>query len=146
MTFHCPVFGVAPAGVACHPRRAAYVVIAGPGARVAVIRARLQDGTSRCWLPGGGMAADETPEEAVAREVREELGRGIRVQGPIVEALQYFYASDEDRWYEMRASFLQGVFDESPACAGEFELHWMDPREDAQSFFHECHAWAASRA
>lgn len=146
MTFHGPVFGVSPAGVVCHPRRAAYVVIPGAGARVAAIRARLKDGTSRYWLPGGGMEADESPQETVEREVREELGRSIHVQDPIVEALQYFYASDEDRWYEMRASFLQGVLTGSPARGGEFDLHWIDPREDARLFFHECHAWAASRA
>jgi len=140
-----PVFGLAPAGVVCHPRRAAYAVIARPDGRVAAIRASLRDGTSRYWLPGGGMEANESTEDTVVREVREELGRGVRVHAEVGSAVQYFYAGDEGRWYEMKVSFVRGVLDDRPVDSGEYDLHWVDVREVAALFFHECHAWAASQ-
>ena len=141
------VFGAAPPGVTCRPRRAAYAVIAGAGGRVAAIRAPLSDGTERYWLPGGGMeAADESPRATVVREVREELGRGVGVQEVLGEAVQFFFAGDEDRWYEMRATFFRAVLLDDLREGGEYELHWVDPRAEAGRFFHECHAWAACRA
>jgi len=141
-----PVFGAAPAGAVCHPRRAAYAVIVAADGRVAAIRATLSDGSSRYWLPGGGLEAGESPAQAVEREVREELGRGVCVEGELGEALQYFYAGDEGRWYEMKATFFRAVFDDTPAPGGEYELHWLHARDDASKFFHACHAWAASLA
>jgi 8-oxo-dGTP pyrophosphatase MutT (NUDIX family) len=91
------------------------------------------------------MEGNESTENTIVREVREELGRGVRVHADLGEAVQYFYAGDEGRWYEMRASFVRGILDDSPAGSGEYDLHWVDAREDADLFFHECHAWAASQ-
>lgn len=144
--FECRVFGAAPPGVACRPRRAAYAVIVGACGRVAAIRACLSDGTTRCWLPGGGMeAADGSPQETVVREVREELGQGVRVHEILGEVVQFFYSGDEDQWYVMSATFLRAMMDDLQA-GGEYELYWLDPRTDASLFFHESHAWAACQA
>ena len=87
-SFDGPVFGVAPFGVVCHPRRAAYAVISRADGRVAAIRASLRDGTSRYWLPGGRMNANESTEDTVVREVREELGRNVRVHAEVGRAYQ----------------------------------------------------------
>ena len=89
------MFGAAPAGVVCHPRPAAYVVVRAPDGRVAAIRAVAFDGTTHCWLPGGAAEPDESPEATVGREVREELGRAVRLTGRIGEAVQRFYAGSE---------------------------------------------------
>jgi 8-oxo-dGTP pyrophosphatase MutT (NUDIX family) len=140
------VFGTAPAGVVCHPRRAAYVVVRAPDGRVAVVRAVAFDGAMRCWLPGGEAHPGERPEATVAREVREELGRAVRLAGRIGDAVQFFYAGTEQRWYEMKAVFFRGDFAGEPLGTGTDELHWLDPERDRESFFHACHAWAASQA
>jgi len=139
-----PVFGAAPPDCLCIPRQAAYAVVAGTDARVAVILAPLRDGRDRYWLPGGGIEPGESPREAVVREVREELGRGARVQDKIGEAVQYFFAGDEGRWYKMNAIFFRAEFDDSPLTDGESELYWVDPRTHASLFYHQCHAWAAT--
>jgi len=140
-----PVFGAAPVGVVCYPRRAAYAVISNSHGGVAAIRAALLDGTSKYWLPGGGMQPTESPEEAVVREVREELGRDIYMLGRVGQAVQFFYAATEDRWYEMTAIFIRARFENEGAGSGEYQLHWLDALHHAE-FFHACHAWAATLA
>src|SRR5262249_31206192 len=139
-------FVEAPAGVSCRARLAAYVVVRDPGGRAAVVRVRAADGTMRCWLPGGESHPRESPETTAAREVREELGRGVRLDGRIGEAGQFFYGPTEPCSYEMTAVFFRGTFQGAPLGAGTDELAWLDADRDRASFFHACHAWAASQA
>ena len=140
-----PVFGTPPAGVMCYPRRAAYAVISNSSGGVAAIRVALLDGTSKYWLPGGGMQPNEFPEDAVVREVREELGRDIYMHGRVGQAVQFFYAATEERWYEMTAIFIRARFENEAAVSAEYELQWLDAQHHAE-FFHACHAWAATLA
>jgi len=138
-----PRFSDAPPGVVCHPRRAAYVVIRRNDGHVAAVHVP-GEGKNRYWLPGGGVDAGETPEAAITREVREKLGRTIRLTGRIGEAVQVFDAADDACWYEMAAAFFNGELDGQPGGSGEHELCWLDPKTQGASFFHACHAWAAS--
>ena len=82
----------------------------------------------------------------MAREVREELGRAVRVAGRIGDTVQVFYAGAEQRWYEMKAVFFRGEFKGEPVGAGSDELYWLDPVRERDAFFHACHAWAVSQA
>jgi 8-oxo-dGTP pyrophosphatase MutT (NUDIX family) len=136
-----PVFGTRPEGVACTPRRAAYAVIRR-GGLVAAHKARQRDGTYRLLLPGGRCEAGESAEDAVQREIREELGRAARLTERIGEAVQYYFAGTEGRWYVMTATFFIAELEEGNQTAGEFELLWVDPQTDGASFFHASHAWA----
>src|SRR5215813_14206370 len=104
-----PVFGKAPPGVTCQARLAAYVVVRDPQGRIAAVRSP-GDGPRRFWLPGGESEPGESPELTIAREVREELGRAIRLNGRLGDAVQFFYASGQRRWYEMKAAFFRGDF------------------------------------
>jgi 8-oxo-dGTP pyrophosphatase MutT (NUDIX family) len=135
------VFGSTEPGVQYAERRAAYVVVIVNG-EVATVRPRREQ-----FLPGGGSLPGEAPEETVAREVREELGRGVRLTRAIGEAVQYFYSSDDRRHYQMRAVFFAGEFtDDSPGGASEHELRWLPVAEAERACFHACHAWAMRRA
>lgn len=140
-----PVFGMAPSGTACRLRLAAYAIIQSKDNRTAAIKAVVR-GKGYYWLPGGGTMEGETPEETVVREVREELGRKIRLLDRVGEAIQYFYAGDERQWYEMKAVFIRAEFADDAGGGGEYELLWVDPCQDKGLFFHECHVWAVKRA
>ena len=139
------VFGSAPSGAVCLKRSAAYAVIKDTLGRVAAVDTPVA-GEIKYWLPGGGMHAGETPEETVVREVREEVGRAVRLRGPLGEAIQFFYAGDEARWYEMTATFLRAEFDGDLGEHAEHELRWIDANRQGNMFFHACHAWASALA
>lgn len=137
-----PVFGVPDAGISYVERRAAYVVVWGEFASVAVVRGK----SGRCWLPGGGAMPQESVEATIVREVREELRRGINLRGTIGEAIQYFRVANENRDYRMRASFCFGELTDSHPGSPEHELEWLPISESAGQFFHPCHAWAVEQA
>ncbi|HST51670.1 MAG TPA: NUDIX domain-containing protein [Pyrinomonadaceae bacterium] len=132
------VFGSAEPTVQYVERRAAYVVVAEGGKVAAVVGAR-----GKYFLPGGGSLPGESPEETVAREVAEELARGVRLTRKVGEAVQYFYADADGCHYEMRATFFAGDFTGEVSGAFEHELCWLPPEEVERAFFHACHAWAA---
>ncbi|MEV6281530.1 NUDIX hydrolase [Kribbella sp. NPDC051770] len=68
-----------------HTRLAAYAVIVDDSDRILLT---WFNGTKRdapCWsLPGGGVEYDETVEQAVIREVREETGYDVVLHEPLV--------------------------------------------------------------
>lgn len=69
-----PVFGERVAGASYALRPSAYALIRNEFGQVAVVRT-----AQGVFLPGGGIEAGETPEQAVQREVLEECGLGIRL-------------------------------------------------------------------
>jgi 8-oxo-dGTP diphosphatase len=94
------------------------------------------------FLPGGGIEADESPAQALVREVAEECAQRLYIAKQIGEALQYFSASSEDRYFAMHAVFYAGVFlGQTPAQAA-LPLVWLVPDDQAQ-FFHTSHVGAA---
>jgi 8-oxo-dGTP diphosphatase len=132
-----PIFGSRLAGVPYEKRPAAYVVIRNQAGAVAAVR-----GPAGYWLPGGGANPGESPEETAVREVREELGREVRLLGRIGEAVQFFHAADEGKYYDMTAVFFRAELVGEPFGPGEYELSWLDVSHPAPQFYHACHDWA----
>src|SRR4051812_44291308 len=135
------MFGVHLDGVAYAERPAAYAVIAGENGTVAAVKGQ----SGKFFLPGGGCLPGEAAEEAVRREVREELARSVRLIRRIGAATQYFHAADDDRHYRMSAVFFLAEFSDGPAGKGEHDLAWLSAAEAEAAFFHESHAWAVRR-
>ena len=132
------VFGSPEPNIRYTERRAAYVVIVSSDGNIAMVK-----GPQKYFLPGGGSLPDEAPEDTVAREVSEELARSVRLIRSLGEATQYFYSTDDDRHYKVRATFFVGEFsDETTADTAEHELSWLAQKEVEQACFHPCHAWA----
>jgi 8-oxo-dGTP diphosphatase len=135
-------FGSPASGVRYAARRAAYVVVVSGDGRIATVESR-----QKHFLPGGGSLAGEAAEETVAREVREELARGVRLTRKLGEVVQYFYSDADGRHYKMLATFFTGEFTGGArGSGGEHELRWLPVADAERSCFHECHAWAARRA
>src|SRR5438067_488063 len=135
------IFGSPEPDVQYTQRRAADVVVVNDERLVAAV-----ESWQKYLLPGGGSLPGEAPEDTIAREVREELARGVRMIRKIGKATQYFYSDTDERHYVMRATFFAGAFtDEAGGGASEHELHWLPAGEAQRVCFHACHAWAISR-
>ena len=135
-------FGHFDPGLRYEDRRAAYAVIIARGGVVLAIKGA----GDKYWLPGGGSLRGEAAEETISREVREELGRGVRLLEKIGHATQYFYAIAEDLNYKMEAIFFRAELTDAPSEPGEDEAHWLPLESQGNSFFHQCHAWAVRQA
>lgn len=136
------IFGRCKPDIQYTERNAAYVVIIESN-KVAMVKPK-----EKYFLPGGGGFANESAEDTILREVREELSRNIRLTGRIGEVIQYFYSSTDDQHYRMHATFFTGEFaDETSYGASENELYWLPLTETiGELCFHECHAWAIRQA
>ena len=130
-----PVFGSLNPAIEYKPRQAAYAVITDPKGRIATVKAN-----SGYFLPGGGSLAGETAEQTIKREVKEELGREVRIVSQIGEAVQYFYADGQH--YRMEAIFFAAEFISEAMGVCEHELEWVELRGMEGEFYHQSHAWA----
>jgi hypothetical protein len=76
------------------------------------------------------------------REVEEECAQRLHIVGKIGEALQYFYAPSEDKYFAMHAVFYAGTFLGQTPGQAEYPVVWVLP-DDQAPFFHASHLWAA---
>jgi len=132
------VFGTPDPGALVTVRPAAYAVVRDGAGRVAVV-----EEDSGLFLPGGGREPGETAEQNVRREVREEVGCGLRVVRRLANAVQFCPAHDRDGWYATEATFFAGAFEGTPG-SGACALSWLTPDEARERLHHESHAWAVS--
>ena len=133
------MFGYVVEGATYQPRPAAYALIRDAEGQVAVVKTR-----RGYFLPGGGSDTGETPEQTVSREVREELGREVRIIGKVDEAIQYFSA--DGKYYRLEATFFEAEIEGEAAGDAEYELLWASPTTAEEEFFHQCHWWAINQS
>lgn len=133
-------FGECLPGVVYRDRPAAYAVILDARRRVAAVRGA----SGFYFLPGGGLHPGETPEAAILREIREELGRTATLGQKLDGAIQYFLA-DETR-YRMEATFHIAELGPETGDPAEYPLLWLDLETVERGFFHECQKWAVRMA
>lgn len=134
-----PVFGERVSGVAYVRRPSAYAIIRNAAGEVAVVRT-----PKGAFLPGGGIEAGETPEEAVVREVLEECGFAIRLLSRLPDAVQFVHAPAEARHFEKCSAFFEAVVAGSQTSAVEsgHEVLWLAQDAARRLLSHESHSWA----
>ena len=139
---HVPEFGTREPGRAYVVRHGAYAVIADARGRVGVMRT-----PSGFHLPGGGMDAGETPEAAVAREVREQCGRNIAAGPRIGEAIEHVHAAGEGL-FSKHGQFVRAWLagDGSTPLEPDHTLHFVAPSHACALLSHASHRWAVDAA
>jgi 8-oxo-dGTP diphosphatase len=133
-----PVFGERVPDESYVVRPSAYGIVENEKGEIATVLT--PNGTT---LPGGGIEAGETPEEAVVREVQEECGLIVRPGAFLARAVQFIYSRSERTYYEKRSVFLCAhVLGTTVATEGaDHELIWLPRQVAVARLYHESHAW-----
>jgi 8-oxo-dGTP diphosphatase len=130
-----PIFGTRNESLPQKTRACAYAVVTNSEGLVAAVQE-----SHGLHLPGGGIEPSETPVEAIHREVLEELGCRVVLNGRIGQAMKYF--ESDAQCQALYATFYAGELGESISHKHEHQLQWVPP----DKLFHEHHAWAARKA
>ncbi len=135
-----PTFGDAGGEATAVVRPSAYAVIANPRHEIAIVSA--DEGT---LLPGGGADADETPDAAVIREVREECALRVRIITNLGDATQFVHSARHAAHYEKRSHFVAAEVITPAENAPEHETRWIPFHDALRAVTYASHAWAIRR-
>jgi len=136
-----PEFGERIAGKDYRPRAGAYAVITDEHGRLALFHRG-----DRYFLPGGGIELGETPEAALSREVREEIGWTVAILRKIGEATQYVITKNNEHcaiqgtYFEARLLHQIGQPEEP-----DDELLWLPQPEAIALLPRQSDAWAIAQ-
>lgn len=134
-------FGARDQSVYYKPRPGAYAVVRDAEGRFAIVGER-----GRCFLPGGGIDAGESAEQALLREIREECGCHAKIVGSLGEAIQYSWNESEGH-LAVHATYFAAEFAETMGepCEAGCKLLWMTAEEAADHLFRESDVWMLRR-
>jgi len=133
-----PVFGIRVPGCRYTVRPSAYAVLRDEEGRIAVVRA------ARGWfLPGGGIDAGETAEEAVRREAIEECGLVIRIGRAIGSATEIVHSPAGNAGVEKDSVFFEAtIVGTADAVQPEHHVAWLSAADASARLSHKSHQWA----
>ena len=101
------------------------------GEEVLLARRGREPGYGKWSIPGGGVKLGETLEEAVIREVREEVNLAIRVEGR-VEVLERIFRDPEGKvqYHYVLVDFLcQRLSGDEKPSSDALEVRWVSISE-----------------
>ena len=138
-----PQFGRPEPGREYVDRQAAFGLV-DRDSRIALVRVEKPDMKPWYDLPGGALEAGETHEQAVVREMGEEVGLVCEIEERFAEAKQFFI-NDRGEAFNNHCVFFQLRFKSENAALKtdhDHTLVWMPPQPALAELRHEAHAWA----
>lgn len=125
------------------PRPGSYALLTNTQGRIAVME------TPRgCFLPGGGLEGNETPEETLMREVKEECGFDVERLRRIGEAVEYVYTPGNESGIRKECVFFVANVGPAQGAATEVDhiLVWLEPQEAEARLAHGSQQWAVRQS
>ena len=136
-----PVFGRQVEGCPYIVRPSAYALVRREADELAIARTAIG-----YFLPGGGLKAGETSEQAIEREAMEECGLVLCPRSLLGRAIQIVYSPAENACFEKQSSFLEaGLLGLESLTDGDHQLVWFTVGHAIEALFHESHRWAVGR-
>jgi 8-oxo-dGTP diphosphatase len=138
-----PEFGVRLPGRVYPPRPGAYAVLwDAAGERIAVVETR-----EGCFLPGGGLEPGESVEDALRREIAEEMALTVEEPRELGRAVELVWAPAEGRCFRK-----EGVFFTARAGAPltrvpepDHAVFWLWPAQAIEKLSHESQKWVVRK-
>jgi 8-oxo-dGTP diphosphatase len=136
-----PIFGVRLEGCRYTVRPSAYALLRDEDGSIAIVRA------AKGWfLPGGGIEASETAEQAVERETREECGLVIELRRIIGTATEIVHSPAGNAGVDKESVFIEAVVvGWTTPTEPDHELVWSSPADAIARLSHKSHRWAVQR-
>ena len=135
-----PEFGVRQPEMVYREGPGAYAVIRGTDNRLAFVSSK----GGRLFLPGGGLRPGEPPEDALLREIIEEIGWRAHILDRIGGATQ-FQAVEGEGYFAIRAIYFRARLIEQVTTGCEHEMVWLPAATATALMARESDAWAISR-
>lgn len=134
-----PTFGSVKPGVTYVDRPAAYALILNPNGELAVVKTSLG-----LFLPGGGLDDNESPEEALSRELHEEVGFKLLQSTYLGQAVQYVWSEFYQEHFRKIGSFYRAEVEhpEEASCQSGHSLLWLPRAQSLNSLSQEFQRWA----
>ena len=136
-----PLFGNRVEGCAYVVRPSAYVLVRNSANEIAVART-----PKDYFLPGGGIEAGETAEQAAVREAEEECGLVLSLCNRLASAVEFVQSAEENAYFEKRSTFFQASLrDIVPAREPDHDLVWLKLDEAMELLSHGSHRWTVTQ-
>lgn len=137
-----PVFGKIEPGRNYVERAGAYGFLQQPDRRIAVVETSMG-----LFLPGGGADPGETLEEALKREIFEEIGLQVTRAHLVNQAIQYHWSEFYKEHFKKVGSFFQVEVKafQPVVLQHEHSLHWLTVDQSARLLSQEFQRWAVTK-
>ncbi|GCF92217.1 NUDIX hydrolase [Enterococcus florum] len=138
-----PTFGEKEAEKNYQARYAAYAVLANEKKEIVLVQAP----NGAFFLPGGEIEGAETKEEAIDREMLEELGYEVRLSTYLGQADEYFYSRHRDTYFYNPGYFF--IAKEWKQVSAPLEENsrstWVTPEKGIELLKRGSHKWAVKK-
>jgi ribosomal protein S18 acetylase RimI-like enzyme/8-oxo-dGTP pyrophosphatase MutT (NUDIX family) len=134
-------FGTPPENGTAITRPSAYAVVTKARDEIAIVQAK-----EGMLLPGGGIDAGESAEDAAVREVAEECGLAVDITGNLGEAIQFVTSTERGATFGKRSRFVSArVRSTIHGATPEHTTRWLNIGDALETVTYESHAWAIRR-